>query len=272
MNQAEAALARLRSHGTVRLSVAARGGKTVVREAYQQGCLRARMPRTTTGPAELILMNTAGGLACGDRLDQTLGWEAEARLTVTTQAAERVYRAIGEPATIATSLTIGPRATAEWLPQETILFDGARLRRTLEIDMAGDARLLVLEGIVLGRAAMGETVATGEFDDRWRVRRDGRLIYADALRLDGDIAALMRRPALGAGHGAFATILHVAHDARAALDPVRTVLPAGRGAASAWDGMLAVRLLAGDGAILRADLLRALAVLRQTPMPRVWSC
>jgi len=272
MSEAGTALTRLRSRGIVRLNIAARGDSMTLREAYQQGCLRARMPRTTTGLAELILMNTAGGLACGDRLDQTIGWEADARLTVTTQAAERVYRAIGEPATIATTLTIGPRATAEWLPQETILFDGARLRRTLEIDIADDARLLVLEGIVLGRAAMGETVATGNLDDRWRVRRDGRLIYADALSLDGDIAALMRRRALGAGHGAFVTILHVAHDASAALDPIRVVLPAGRGAASAWDGMLAIRLLAKDGATLRADLLRALAVLRQAPMPRVWSC
>jgi len=272
MTQAAPALARLRSHGTVRVNVAVRDGKAVLRDAYQQGCLRARMPRTTTGATELILMNTAGGLACDDRLDQTLGWDADARLTVTTQAAERVYRAIGEPATIATTLTIGPRATAEWLPQETILFDGARLRRTLEIGMAGDARLLALEAIVLGRTAMCETVTTGALDDRWRVRRDGRLIYADALRLDGDIAALMRRRALGAGHGAFATILHVAQDAGVALDDVRAVLPPGRGAASAWDGMLAVRLLADSGAVLRTDLLRALAVLRQAPMPRVWSC
>jgi len=178
-------------------------------------------------------------------------------------------------ASVTTRLDVGDDADAEWLPQETILFDRARLRRSTEVRLSGSARFLGIEAVIFGRAAMGEQDATGALSDRWRIWRDGALVYADAFGLDGNVAATMARPALGGGAGAMAVILLVAPDSAALLGPVREALAEtdGQAAASSWNGILAVRLLAPDGATLRADLIRALRPLRGgRPLPRVWSC
>jgi urease accessory protein len=274
---AEAMLATIRSRGDLRLGFAAHDGRTTIAEGYQGGCLKFRVPRVHGAePPCAILLNTSGGLAGGDRLSQQIAWQAGSAATVTTQAAEKIYRAIGgETATLDTRIAIDAGADAEWLPQETILFDRARLRRTMEVRMAGDAHFLGVEAVMFGRAAMGETMASGLLDDRWRIWRDGRLVYADAMRLDGPVDALLQRSAIGAGARAMAVVIHVSSRAAALLGAVREVLAdaAGMAAASCWNGMLVTRLMACDGAALRHDLLRVLAVLRAgRAMPRTWSC
>ncbi|MDB5699153.1 MAG: ureD, partial [Alphaproteobacteria bacterium] len=151
----------------------------------------------------------------------------------------------------------------------------ARLSRDMQVRLTGTSRFLAVEAVVLGRTAMGETMEKGMLDDRWRIWRDGRLIYADALHLDGPVDALMRRAAIGAGARATAVLIHVSTQASALLGQVREALDGALGlaAASAWNGMLVTRLVAADGAILRHDLDRALTALRDgRPLPRVWSC
>jgi urease accessory protein len=206
---AEAMLATIRSRGDLRLGFAAHDDRTTIAEGYQGGCLKFRVPRIHgSEPPCAILLNTSGGLAGGDRLNQQIAWRAGTAATVTTQAAEKIYRAIGgETATLDTRIAIDAGADAEWLPQETILFDRARLRRTMEVRMAGDAHFLGVEAVMFGRAAMGETMASGLLDDRWRIWRDGRLVYADAMRLDGPVDALLQRSAIGAGARAMAVVM-----------------------------------------------------------------
>lgn len=273
---ASEALFAVRSRGTMRLGFKPLAGATGIGDFYQAGCLRLRVPRVAMGddPCAVIL-NTSGGLADGDRLSQHVAWRDDTRAAVTTGAAEKVYRAMADGARIETRLEVGSHADAEWLPQETILFDRARLNRDTQVTMAEDGHFLGVEAVVLGRSAMDETVDSGSLRDGWRIRRGGRLVYADALRLEGPVAALMGRPAIGAGARAMAVLIHVSRRAAGLLGAVREALAgaAGTAAASAWNGMLVVRLLAADGATLRHDMLRALAVLRGgRPMPRVWSC
>lgn len=275
--QAEgAALAAVRSRGEVRLGFKARDGRTSIAQGYQGGCLKFRMPRIGAGEAPCaILLNTSGGLAGGDQLTQHVQWNAGTAAAVTTQAAEKVYRALDRPALVDTRIDIAGNAHAEWMPQETILFDKARLRRDMQVRMPADAGFLGLEAVVFGRAAMGETMASGLLDDRWRIWRDGRLVYADALRLEGPVDAMMQRSAIGAGARAMAVIIHVSSRAAALLGSVRDAMTGalGMAAASCWNGMLVTRLLARNGAVLRHDLLRVLAVLRGgRAMPRVWNC
>ena len=160
----------------------------------------------------------------------------------------------------------------EWLPQETILYDAVRLHRRLDVTLAGTSRLLLVETLVFGRLAMGETVRVGALHDRWRVRRDGRLVFAEDLRLEGEIAALLDRPALGRGARAIATLLLLAPEAEGRLEDVRGSLadaPA-EAAASAWNGMLTVRALSPSPERLRATILPLLQVLRGRAAPRVW--
>lgn len=267
----------LRSPGSIDLSFVRRAGRTAAHRTFQSGCMRVRIPRADHDDAApcAVLINTAGGLAEGDRIGQRIHWGAGSVATVATQAAEKVYRAIAHGSDVATLLQVDRGASAEWLPQETILFDRARLRRDTRILLAGDVTFLGLEAIVLGRHAMGETTRTGRLDDRLRIWRDGRLIYADVLALDGDIERLMASAATGGGGGAMAVLVHASDRAASALAPVREALANARGhaAASAWNGLLTVRFLAPDGEILRHDITAALAVLREgRPLPRVWRC
>jgi urease accessory protein len=267
----------LRSQGVLDLSFRKRSNVTAPDRTFQSGCLRMRLPRRERADEApcAVIINTAGGVAEGDRLDQQVAWGEDTAATVTTQAAEKIYRALSVGSAISTRLTVANGAAAEWLPQETILFDAAHLRRDARIVLEGDVTFLGLEAVVLGRTAMGETVRSGALRDRLRIWRHGRLIYADALTLDGDVAALMRRSAVGGGAKAMAVIVHASSAASTLLGPVRDALAsaAGLAAASTWNGLLAVRLLAPDGETLRHDITLALAALRNgRPLPRVWRC
>jgi urease accessory protein len=260
-----------RARGAVTVSARRARGGDRLGALRQQGSARCFLPRTP-GRLEAVLLNTAGGVTGGDRFDYAAAAEAGATLTVTTQAAERIYRArLAQDGVISTTLRLEAGATLHWLPQETILFDGARLDRRLEIVMAPDARLMAVEPLALGRLAMGETDPEVRLRDVWRVRRGGALIYADGLRLDGppdDGAATL------AGARAAAQLLYVAPDAADRLAALRDVLahapPRTIAGASAWNGMLAARWLAPDAATLRESLIPAIHCLRAGPPPRVW--
>ena len=250
-------------------------GRTALSRLYQQGCLKVRFPRPSSGePPTAVLVNSSGGVAPGDRLEISATLEAGAAATIAGQAAERFYRAAPKspPARLRHHLTIGPGAALEWLPQEAILFDRSALDRALNIDLAPDASLLAVEALIFGRRAMGEEVRSGFLRDRISLRRAGQLILEDTLRLEGPIAEALDRPAIAAGARALATILHVGPPAD--LDALRALsVPGVVAGASAFDGLLIVRLAARDGAALRAALIGALAILRPgRALPRVWLC
>jgi len=258
-------LQRARGEGQVR--VTARG----LERLYQDGCAKVRFPRTPGSAApQAVLINTAGGLTGGDRLDWGVALGAGARLTVSTQACEKVYRARDGVAETTVHLTAEAGARLDWLPQETILFDAGALSRRIEADVAADATLVVLEAVILGRTAMGESVRRGRLRDRWRIRRDGKLAFADELRLEGAIQALAARAPVLAGAAAFASLMLVSPEAQGKLVAVRDALGP-LGGASAFDGMLFARVVAPDGLSLRRALLPAMAALRDgEPAPRVW--
>jgi urease accessory protein len=215
-----------------------------------------------------MIVNTAGGIAGGDRHDIEIGVEAGGALTVTTAAAEKIYRALGQPAEIAATLLVADGARLIWLPQETILFDGARLQRRIDAELSGNGSLVIAEAVVFGRTAMGETVRQGALIDRWRIRRDGRLVFAETVRLDGAVAGMLDEPAVAAGAVAIATVLAVPGD-QAMVERVREQTFCGEVAASSWNGLAVARLCAKDGASLRRDLGAAVAAMGCKP-PRLW--
>lgn len=264
-----------RAHGVARLRFALRDGATVAAETYQEAGFRLRMPRVEPGlPPEVVLINTAGGVTGGDRFSLTVTAEAGTAAVLTTQAAEKVYRSSGGRGRMETAIRIEAGATLDWLPQETILFDGGALERSLTVDMAADARFTAVESLVFGRHARGESVGGGYIFDRWRIRRAGCLVYAEGLRFDGAVARTLQARAVGAGATAAASLLTVAPDAEARLDAVRQCLDrdaAVEAGASAFGGLLAVRMVAGDAFALRRRLVEVLEMLRG-PLPRVWFC
>jgi urease accessory protein len=175
---------------------------------------------------------------------------------------------------IATVIAVEAGASAEWLPQETILFQGAALSRALDIEMAEDASLLALESIVFGRTAMGEEIDACRLTDRWRLRRGGRLVFADTFRVEGDARAILAGAATGVGARAFATLVWAAPGVEARIDHVRAGLEGASGeiGASAFDGLIVVRAANISAQALRADLVRLLLHIREADLPRVWSC
>lgn len=270
-----------RAEGTARLTFERRGPDTIAAERYKQGAFKLLFPRTPMSRfgviPEAVLINTAGGVTGGDRFRLDVTCRAESRAVVTTQACEKVYRSSGGDAVLDTQVTLGPGAHLDWLPQETILFDESRLRRSLNIEMAADAALLATEAVIFGRTAMGETVSSGHFQDRWRLRRDGQLVFADDTRVSGDLAAQLGRSAALGDAKATALVLYAAPDAETRLDGVRHVLDQNAASgclagATAFDGLLVVRMIAQHGAMLRAGLIPVLDHLRgAASLPKVWS-
>ena len=271
--EGEAALAqpqRAKGHGRLVAKASAAGTRLDV--LFQEGCAKIRLPRTFDGTMEAVLINTAGGLAGGDRIT----WELEARaatwLTATTQACERAYKAQASTAAVETRIAVGAGARVDWLPQETILFDRAALDRRLEVDLAEDATFLAVEAILLGRKAMGEGVERGSFRDRWRIRRAGRLIHAEETALSGEVAAQAGEVAVLAGACAFATVIFCGRAAEAHLEPLRRLLVDGEGGASQWWDKLVLRIVAPDGFALRKKLIPIISHLRDgAGVPKVWT-
>ncbi|MCV2889506.1 urease accessory protein UreD [Ruegeria aquimaris] len=237
----------------------------------QSGSLKLLFPRRDDSTLQAVLVNTAGGVTGGDRFSLRAEVGPGAAATLTTQAAERAYRARGAaPGRIDTRLTLAERAHLNWVPQETILFNGCAIRRNLRIDMAGDARLLMVESLVFGRAAMGETLTGAQFRDRIEIRRDGRIAHLDALHFDGNVADHLARPHVAAAAGAMASLVLIGPDAAAHLAPVRAALPATGGASLVGEDMLLMRLLAPDSFLLRRTLVPILNRLTRNALPRPW--
>jgi urease accessory protein len=267
----EAIFAANRAVGRVSLAVEAKNGATRRTRVHEAGSLRVRFPAPQTEELEAVLLNTAGGIAGGDRFDLAVATGPGARLIVTTAAAEKVYRSLGPDAEIRVRLDVGPGSSLAWLPQETILFDRGQVVRSIEVDVADDARLVMAEAVILGRSGMGEGVGRGRLVDRWRVRRAGRLAFAETLRLDGAISQKLGQAAVARGAIALATVLVLPAD-ETVVRTVRSLAGgfAGEVGISAWNGFAVVRLCAADGAALRGDLVTVLGALRQRSLPRLW--
>jgi urease accessory protein len=269
-----------RATGHIALSVAAAGSVTRRARVHEDGSLRVRFPNVAPNASgapnllEAVIVNTGGGMTGGDRFAIEFELGEGAGLIAGTAAAEKIYRSNGPDAEMSVRLDVAKGARLVWLPQETILFDRARLSRRIDVDMAAGASLLMAEAVVLGRSAMGEAMNVGFFADRWRVRREGELVFADTAWLEGAIAARLIEPACADAGIAIATVL-IAPGGDAELASVRalgeTLLGGfmGEVGISAWNGFALARLCAKDGAALRHDLIAVLAALGQ-PVPRLW--
>lgn len=248
-----------------------RDGRSRIADLHQAGSYKALFPHGNSKALHSVVLNTAGGVTGGDEFHLTAGAGAGAHLVLTTQAAERIYRAQpGEVGQVRTALSVAPGGRIDWLPQETIVFDHAALDRRLEAEVAPDGRLLIVEPLILGRMAMGEIVESGHLSDRWRIRRAEELVFADNLRLTGAMQGLMSRPAVGAGARALASLLMVAPDADLYLDRLRAVLGDAGGASLIRPGVLFARCHAVDGFVLRRHVIPAIQALSGADIPKTW--
>jgi urease accessory protein len=247
-----------------------RGAASVIDDLHQSGCMRVLFPHGGR-TLDAVLINTSGGVTGGDNLSVAACVGAGSAMTLTTQAAERAYRAqAGQTGQITTTLGVDAGGTLNWLPQELILFEGSCLSRKLDVALKGDAKALLVEPVVFGRTAMGEELNDIAFRDRISVTRDGRPIYRDGVTLRGNAAAQLARPAIGQGMVAMASIIYAAQDAQAHLPAVRALLGATGGASLLADDVLVGRLMAQDSYLLRRALIPVIERLSGAAVPKTW--
>jgi len=257
------------------LAVATKAGRTRIERLYQEGSAKIRMPRTAGDPLEAVLINTAGGLTGGDRLDWAISVGEDASATVTTQACEKIYRASSGIAEVGCRLSVASRGRLAWLPQETIVFDNSSFRRRIEVDLAEDGEALLVEAVLFGRRAMGESVRNARFADRWRVRRGNRLIHVEDFAIGPQAGSELASRAALAGAAGFATVALFGREAEAKLDAVRAIVGES-GGASAWrvagSGKLLARFVGDDGYTLRKRLVPLIELLNgQAGLPKIWT-
>lgn len=261
--------------GVAEVSFAHLAGETRLEHLYQSDPCRVLFPRQADGaPKEAVIVTTSGGVVGGDRLTFEIGASADCVATVTTQAAEKIYRAAGADSEINVTVSADDCGFLEWMPQETILFDGARLRRRTRLHINAKARILAGEIVVFGRRARDEKFTYGFLHDDWRIFRDGNLVWADALHLNGAIDDRIADVHAFDGAAAVATAIYAAPDAAAHLETARELI--GDGGASCVDGILVIRMVNADAAALRTGFAGFWKNFRHetaglpATLPRVW--
>jgi urease accessory protein len=260
-----------RAKGCGRLAVKSSEGLTRTDRLFQEGAAKIRIPGRPDGAYEAVLINTAGGLTGGDAMDWRFDVASQARVTLTTQACEKIYASTGGAAKVSARISVGSGGSISWFPQETILFDGAHLERAVELDLAGDSTALIVEPVAFGRLAMGETEIQGSFSDSWRVRRDGKFIHAEEFRIGPCISEVTRYSAVLGGAHAMVTLLLLSPLAETLLEEARQIT--GRnGGVSVWNGKLLARLVDVDAYSLRKRLVPLVQLLNQgAALPKCWS-
>jgi len=270
-----------RAEGSCRIVVGGSEKGTRIMDVYQKSPIRVLFPKAAAGQVpEAVLVNTAGGVTGADHLESSVTALEEASIIVTTQAAEKIYRALDEPARIKTTLVACDAAKLAWLPQETIVFNRARICRRTEIEVSSGSQLLALEWLLLGRAAHGEKISAGSITDSWHVRKDGRLVLADAFRATDDVFPYLSRKALLSDCVAIAMLLYFGpnleehlqfiHDKAASLEC--------NCGATLVGGLLVARFAAKASCELRSSLRYLLQELgkQRAPgpfrVPKMWSC
>ncbi len=260
-----------RARGDVHLGVKVRDGRSVIGDLRMAGSLKVLFPRQVTPDLPAVLVNTAGGVTGGDRMELAATVDAGAHLCLTTQAAERAYAApTDQTGLVTTTVQVGEGARLHWLPQEMILFDGCRLQRRLDVDLAEGSRLLLAETLVFGRTARGEVVRSGLLDDSITVRRNGVPLVMDRIRMADDMAAHLARSGVAAGAGTVGTVIYVAPDAEAHLEPVRSHLGEAGGASLLAEDTLLIRLTAPDSFDARQIMVPLLTELSASALPKTW--
>ncbi|KAA8607025.1 urease accessory protein ureD [Salipiger aestuarii] len=269
-DQDNAAVTAQRARGRARVSAKTRGARSVIKDLHMSGSAKLLFPRGHDA-LQAVYLNSSGGVTGGDAFQVDAHAERGAHLVMTTQAAERIYRALpGQTGRIDTRLTLAPGARLDWLPQETILFEGAALDRRLSIDMADDARLIACESFVFGRHAMGEVLHDLRLRDRIDLRIGGRLVFADRLRLEGDAVATLSHPAVANGAGAMATAIRAGPGAATGIDALREMLPESAGVSALTPDLVVIRMVSVDGFALRGHLAPVLRHLCGAALPRPW--
>jgi Urease accessory protein UreH len=150
---------------------------------FQSGCCKILNPKNYNEFKELVLINTAGGITCNDNLDINANIN-NSKLSICTQAAEKIYAGIGDPARVEININLN-NSTMYWLPKELILFDNSKLRRNININLSDNSNLIFCETTIFGRKAMSEKIKNISFSDQWKIYSNFSIKHFEAINIKG---------------------------------------------------------------------------------------
>ncbi|MCB9595184.1 MAG: urease accessory protein UreD [Sandaracinaceae bacterium] len=243
----------------LRVRLGLRHGRTRLLDASHRGPLRVQRAfhPEPDGAAHLVILHPPAGLVGGDHLDVRARVDDGARALLTTTGAGKAYRSLGATSVVDTHLDVGAGADLEHVPQETVIFDGARAALTTRIALAPGARLLAWEVVCLGRPACGERFERGGLRLRLEVEREGRLRFVERGRVEAGAAAL-DAPWGMAGFAAFGTLVSTEGSVDSLRDALADVpITEARVGVTRVGELSVVRVLGRDGAHARSLLERA---------------
>ena len=256
-----------RARGALHLAAA---GQSKIKNLFQQGSTRALFPRRANG-LECIIINTSGGLTGGDEFSNSIKCEDQSNITVTTQGCERIYKSgDGSAAIVENKIELKNAACIRWLPQETIFFDHGRITRKLKVNLSSEAEALIVEPVIFGRIAMGETDISGYFDDKIEVCVDDKIAFLDKTRLSGNISEILKRQAVADGSTATAIIIFKSKKAKSFLKNFKDRLNNQSGASLISEDFLVARFIAPTGYELRQMLVPIITEITDKNLPKTW--
>ena len=260
-----------RAQGKLKLHFTEISGETNISHFYQSGSLKALLPKPSANHIEAILINTSGGLAGGDELLMSFETGPNTKTSITTQAAEKVYKSAKENSIVEVDVNVGENGYFFWCPQETILFHESRMKRTLNFQIRNSSKLLIVENIIFGRQNMGEQSISGQLVDRWRISRENKLVLAENF-IFNEKKHLSGTATLGDNH-CISTVIYASHDAENYLESTRALLNTDEvsGGASCWNYLLIARIAAKKPEMLKGILLLLLRLLSKDKLPRIWA-
>jgi urease accessory protein len=245
------------------------------------GPLRVQKALHPEGPGicHAIVLHPPSGIVGGDELDIAIDVAAGAHALLTTPGAGKWYRSAGALATQRLQVKVGAGATAEWLPQETIVFAGAQARLESQVELAADARFLGWEVLCLGRRASGESFSHGALRLANRITREGRPLWLERGRIDGGGALLDSAVGL-AGFPVCGTLLAtgvVPPDLLAACRAAAATEAGAKFGITALPGLLVARYLGHSSEAARQWFFELWQRLRpallgcEAQTPRIWN-
>ena len=258
-----------------------RDGRTNLFHLYQSDPIRVLFPNVSSEEIKQgIIVTTSGGLVGGDKISLALTFGEKTSAMIMAQAAEKVYGSSEATCLMEVDLEANTHAWAEYLPQETILFDNARLNRTTRIRAAAGSQVLAGEIIVFGRKGSGETFSSGYLRDSWEVWRDNKLVWIDALLLEKNIPRVFNHPACLKNINGVATIVFISDNVGTYLDYARNLIKDPeeniRMSVSVTNGVLIARFMGEDPLNLRNAFgnfwqnFRHHAASLPNSLPRLW--
>ncbi len=239
---------------------------------FQSGCCKILNPKNYNEFKELVLINTSGGITCNDNIEINAVIN-NSQLSVCTQAAEKIYAGIGDPARVEININLN-NSTMYWLPKELILFDNSKLRRNININISDNSNLIFCETTIFGRKAMSEKIKNISFSDQWKIYSNSSIKHFESINIKGSTIDNFNNNYTFSNQSSLSTILifgDIVHQLESVLRKVRKNLGNHYCEMTKFNDKIIIRSLADDNYDLKKTLNFIMKNVINDKLPKSWN-